>query len=100
LKADDAATVALYVRKNNVAGTANSGAIATLVDATDIQLSCFYDGINRLYYAVNGAIGGYIDTVDATVLPDAVCAPIISLKNGAAAAKAASIDYLFAAQER
>jgi hypothetical protein len=100
LKADDAATVALYVRKDNAAGSANSGAIATVVAATNIELACFYDGIDRLYYAVNGVIGGYIDAVTATFLPDVACAPIISLKNGEAVAKTATVDYLFIAQEK
>lgn len=100
LKADDAATVTLYVRKNNAAGSANSGAIATLVDATDVRLACYYDGISRLYYSVNGSPTGYIDNVDAAFLPDVVCAPVISLKNGEAVAKTATVDYLFVAQER
>lgn len=100
LKADGAATVTLYVRKDNAAGSANSGAIATLVAATNVELSCFYDGIDRLYYAVDGVIGGYIDSVTATFLPDVSCAPIISLKNGEAVAKTATVDYLFVMQEK
>lgn len=100
LKADDAATIALYVRKNNAAGSANSGAIATLANATDITLSCFYDGVSRLYYAVNGSTTGYIDNVDAAFLPAVSCAPILSLKNGDANARTATIDRLFIALER
>lgn len=100
LKADDAATIALYVRKDNAAGSANSGAIATLADATDIELACFYDGIDRLYYAVNGAVTGVITGVTALFLPDVVCAPILSLKNGDAVARTAIVDRLYIAQER
>lgn len=99
LKADDAATVALYSRQDNAAGSVNSGAIATLVNATMVQLDAYYDGGDRIYYAVNNAVLGYI-TVAAGTLPNVVCAPIISLKNGAAAAKTATVDRLFVMLER
>lgn len=99
LKADDAATIALYSRQDNTTGSVNSGAIATLVAATNVVLSCFFDGVDRLYYAVDGTIGGYV-TVAAGLLPNVACAPIISLKNGAAAAKTATVDYLYVAQEK
>lgn len=100
LKADDAATVTLYVRQDNATGSLNSGAIATLVNATNVRLSCYYDGNGRLYYAVNNAVLGYIDGITASILPNTACAPIISLKNGAAAAKTATIDRLVVIQER
>lgn len=99
LKADDAATVALYSRQDNAAGSVNSGAIATLVNDTMIQLDCYYDGGDRIYYAVNNVVTGFI-TVSAALLPNVVCAPIASLKNGAAAAKTATVDRLFVMLER
>lgn len=99
LKADDAATIALYSRQDNTTGSVTSGAIATLVAATMVEVACFYDGGDRIYYSVNNAVSGYI-TVAAGTLPNTECAPIISLKNGAAAAKTATIDYLLVAQER
>lgn len=99
LKADDAATVALYSRQDNTTGSVNSGAIATLVNDTMIDLSCYYDGGDRIYYAVNGSTLGFI-TVAAGTLPNVVCAPIASLKNGAAAAKTATVDRLFVILER
>lgn len=99
LKADDAATIALYSRQDNTTGSVNSGAIATLSDATMVDVEAFYDGADRIYYAVNGSVLGYI-TVSAATLPNTDCAPIISLKNGAAVAKTATTDYLLVAQER
>jgi len=98
LKADDAATISLYSRKDNAAGSI-SVVVATLVNATMIELGFFYDGGDRLYYEVNGAVQGYI-TVSAATLPDAVGAPVISLKNGDANARTAIVDYLWIAQER
>jgi len=99
LKVDGAATIALYCRQDNTTGTVNSGAIATLVNATVVDLSCFYDGGDRMYYAVNGNTLGFI-TVGSGFLPNVVCAPIASLKNGEAVAKTATVDRLFAIQER
>jgi hypothetical protein len=99
LKATAAATIALYSRQDNTTGSVNSGAIATVVAATMMEVACFFDGVDRLYYSVNGTVTGYI-TVSAALLPNTECAPIISLKNGEAVAKTATVDYLMFAQER
>lgn len=100
LKVDGAATVALYARQADVAAnSATSGAIATLVNATNVRLSAYYDGGDRIYYAVNNVVLGYI-TVSSTILPNVVCAPIISLRNGEAVAKTATVDRLYVIQER
>lgn len=98
LKADGAATIDLYSRQDNAAGSVNT-TVATLENATVVELACFYDGNGRLYYAVNGTVTGYI-TMTSGLLPNAAAAPIISLKNGEAVAKTATIDYLLIAQER
>lgn len=99
LKADDAATIKLYSRQDATTGNVVSDVVATLVNATNIELAVYFDGGDRMYYAVNGTVTGYI-TVSTALLPNVAVAPIISLKNGAAAAKTATIDYLFIAQER
>lgn len=99
LKVDGAATIALYSRQDNTTGSVNSGAIATLVNATDVTVAFFYDGVDRIYYSVNGSVLGYI-TVAAGTLPNIACAPVVSLKNGEAVAKTANVDLLLIAQER
>lgn len=100
LKADGAATVNVYFRKDNSTGSSSASAIATMADDTFIELAAFYDGVDRLYYAVNGTVTGYIDA-SSTYLPNANLAPVISLKQGEATnAKTATVDYLFIAQER
>lgn len=99
LKADDAATVSLYVRKDNTTGSSVAAAIATMVNATNIQLDVYYDGAGRVYYAVDGTVSGYID-MTATNMPDVILASICSLKNGAAVAKTATIDRLLVGLER
>ncbi len=99
LKASAAATIDIYVRQANAGANSVNATVATLVNATDVELGAFYDGVDRVYYSVNGAVLGYV-TVSSAILPNAVMAPIISLKNGEAVAKTATVDYLFVAQER
>lgn len=100
LKTDGAATIAFYVRQANVAANSvDSGAIATLVNATNVEVNCFYDGGDRVYYGVNGTVLGYV-TVSSAIWPNIVMAPIAALRNGEAVAKTATIDKLYVAQER
>lgn len=99
LKAAAAATIDLYVRQANVAANSVNTTVATLVAATDVELGAFFDGVDRVYYSVNGAVLGFV-TVSSIILPNISLAPIISLINGEAVAKTATIDYLFCAQER
>lgn len=101
LKAVGAATIDFYVRQANVAANSvNAGAIATLVNATQVEVAFMYDGIDRVFYAVNGVVLGSV-AVTATILPSAVMAPIFTLKNGAAAAaRTSTLDSAFVALER
>lgn len=100
LKVDGAATIAFFVRQANVAANSvDSGAIATLVNATNVEVSCFYDGGDRVYFAVNNAVLGFV-TVSSAIFPNVVLAPVVSLRNGEAVAKTATVDKLYFAQER
>lgn len=99
LKADDAATLAVYIRQDNSTGSASATGISTLVNDTFVTVSAFYDGGDRLYYGVNDTVLGFL-TVTSSILPNTNLAPIASLKNGAAAAKTATVDYIFVAEER
>lgn len=98
LKADGDTAISLYVRQDNSTGSIDIE-VADLEDAEFIELGVCYDGGDRVYYEVNGAVQGYI-TVSSAVLPNAPGAPVISVKNGEAAAKTATVDYLWIAQER
>lgn len=100
LKADDAATLTLYVRKDNTTGSTNSGAIVSLVNATFIDVAFFYDGLTTVFYQANGTKGAILLSSAAAFLPDTPVCLIASLKNGAAAAKTATVDRMFVAQER
>ena len=97
LKADGAATVSFISEKNNA--QVSSGAIASLEDAEMVDLAFFYDGVDRLYYSVNGATQGYINP-GASFPDDEVLTVSFALANGEAVAKTLSVDYIFAAKER
>ena len=101
LKADGSATLDFHFRQSNAdaAHAATVAAIATLVNNTNVVVSAYYDGGDRCYYAVNGAVAGYL-TILTTQIPNLTCAPVISLKNGEAVAKTAIIDYIYVANER
>lgn len=99
-KADDATAVSVYLRKNTTTGATT--AVVTggnMANATNIIFEAFYDGVDRLYYGYNGNIIGYLDA-SSTYLPDTSLAPVLEVKNGAAAAKTVTCDYIFVAKER
>jgi hypothetical protein len=99
LKADGSAALGVYCRKDNTTGTTSAAGVATLVNDTFVELELYYDGGDRLYYGINGTASGYLDA-SSTYFPNVILAPVISLKNGEAVAKTATVDYLFVAQER
>lgn len=96
-KDDGAATVSFHAEKNNV--QVSAAAAATVVAATQTEFGFYYDGIDRIWYMVNGTVLGYI--TPSTSLPDDEDLTItIGLRNGEAAAKTMSVDYVFCAKER
>ena len=96
LKSDGAATIDLLVEKNNTATTTSS--VATLVDATNIRLSFFYDGKDCIKIFADGV---KVATSVTTNLPDDEALTIsYGVQNGEASAKTMTIDYIFVAKER
>lgn len=96
LKADAAATVDFIVRSGGVE-IATSVDIATMVNDIQITFEFYWDGIDRVYFGVNGNVIGH---VTLTTLPTGLMAPTVGAITGATAAKTVLCDYLFAAQER
>ncbi len=95
LKSDGSNSVDLIVEKGNVPTTTS---VATLLDATDIRLSFFYDGVDSIKVFVDGV---HETTSVTTNLPDdEVLTVSFGVKNGEAAAKTMSVDYVMAAKER
>jgi hypothetical protein len=99
LKADDAATVSIICRKDASTGSTSASAIATLADDTFVTLAWYYDGVDKIVYAVNGAVLGSLAATSA-FLPDTICTVSFALQNGSAAARTMTVDYLFVAEER
>lgn len=94
-KADNTAAVTLEVVKN---GTATSSAVATMTDATNIELGFYYNGVDGIAYFVNDV---QVGTSAVTNLPDdEVLTVSFGFQNGAAASKTMTVDYIFAAKER
>lgn len=94
-KDDDAAAIALVSRAASVETT--TGAVATLTDATQVELQFYYDGIGSVWGAVNGTVVGRLTPA---ALPSVLMGFTFGVQNGAAVAKTLDIDQVFVAQER
>lgn len=95
---DESAALNVTVRKNATTGANNATSIATLANDTFLTVEWFYDGAGTLVYGVNGTLLGRLSASD--YFPDAATTVTFALQNGSAVARSATIDYLFAAQER
>lgn len=96
IKPDDAATVNFLVEKNGTATTAS--AVATMADDTFIRLGFYYDGVDGVFYYVNGVLAGKSATTN--LVDDEDLTISFAIQNGAAAAKTMTVDYIFCAKER
>ena len=99
LKADGAATLDVVCRKDATTGSNSASAIATLANDTFVTVAWYYDGIDRLLYAVNGTVLGSLNA-SSTYLPDTIGTVSFAIQNGEAVAKTMTVDYVYAAVER
>lgn len=100
IKADAAATLNIVGRQTTAATVTASSPIATLVNGTMVELAFFYDGGDRIYYAVNNTVTGYLQ-MSAATLPNTELLLAINSQNGAAgSSEVVTIDYVFVAQQR
>lgn len=97
-KTDLAATVDLVVR-SGASEIARESSVATMVAATQITLEFYWDGIDRVYYGVDGVPQGFLD-LNGLTLPTGLLAPTAGSVTGNASTTTVTQDYLFAAQER
>jgi hypothetical protein len=96
-KDDGDANLDFYAEKNNVQVAAT--AIATLANDTMVEVAFFWDGVDRIYYGVNGTVLGFIEP--STSLPDdEVLTVSFAIQNGEAVAKTMTIDSILVAKER
>ncbi len=97
-KTDAAALVDLVVR-SGASEIARSSGVATMVAATQITLEFYWDGIDRVYFGVNGDATGFLDLA-GLALPTGLLAPTAGAVTGNSSTTTVTLDYLFAAQER
>jgi hypothetical protein len=93
-KATAAQTVDLVTASASTATT--TSAIATLADATFVELGWYADGAGNISYYVNGRRSGTVTLTN----PAVVLSPAFGIKNGAGAAKTATIDFFIVTDER
>lgn len=94
---DTAAQTAVFVTRASSTST-TSATVATLADATYVHFGIYWDGVAT----VTGHVNGVAVATSTTNLPagTVIMTPSFGLRNGAAAAKTMSIDYIKAAQIR
>ncbi len=71
--------------------------VFSLVDATELTVEWYFDGIDRIYYGVNGTVLGRLDPPNIVTTELTVS---YGVQNGEAVAKTMTLDYIFAAKER
>ncbi len=100
IKADAAAAVLLTIAKSATAGERETLALGSMVNDTFFTVDLFYDGGDRIYAAVNGAMIGYLPYTTGFI-PNIAVTPTFYRSNGAAgASEILDIDTLWFAQER
>lgn len=99
LKADGAATVDIYVRKDATTGSNSATAVATLTNDTFVTFGWAYDGVDVVEFFFND-VKVYTLDGSSTYLPDALLTPSFGVQNGEAVAKNMTLDYIFVAIER
>jgi hypothetical protein len=74
--------------------------VGTIADATDFEASFYWDGIDRIYYGLNGVATGFV-TQDATFPIGVILTPVVFVSNGTVAAnRVLQCDYILCAKER
>lgn len=98
-KDDGDAALDIVCRKDASTGSNEDTAIHTVVSDTYLTVAWYYDGVDKVYYAVDDVIKGTVSATSA-YLPDTELAISFGIQNGSAGAKSMAIDFIFAAKER
>lgn len=96
-----AATMNLYVA--DASSVITTSAIATMANATHVDLAWYYDGVSSVMYYVDNVLKGTVNVTTTTagdLLPATELTVSYGIQNGAAAIKTMSLDFIFAAVER
>lgn len=100
-KAAGATTLSAVVRRDATTGSSSIANIGTMADDTFIELAFHYDGKQETEFFVNNVrMGSVTGILPTTFLPDTLLTNSFGILNGSAAARALTVDYVLAAQER
>lgn len=94
-KADGSASCSFAVAKNGTASTVEG--VHTFVDATDVTLEFFFDGVN-VYAYVNGVLAATVAVSNAAFPNDEDMTPHFEFTTGAVAVETCQIAWLRAIQ--
>ena len=94
---DDGDTDIDFVVTKDSTATEATG-IATLADATDVELGFYYDGVDTIEYFVNDARVG--SSVTTNLPDDEVLSLMMHIQNGEAVAKTMTVDWIMGCKER
>jgi hypothetical protein len=95
-KSEDGAATVEFNNDNNTTDT-DSGTIATMSDATFIELAAHWDGVNKIKCYADGVL---VETMTSITIPGAEMAVGFGAINGSASVETTNVDYIFIAQER
>jgi hypothetical protein len=94
-------SVDFFARRDATTGSRSATGVATMVNATMMEFGWAYDGIDTVYYSIDGVVRGGLNVAGTTpALPDALLSLSFGVETNAVATRAMTVDYLFAAMER
>lgn len=97
-KDDGDAELDFVSERNNVEVTEDN--IFTVLDDTDIEVAFFWDGIDRIWFGVNGTALGSITPGAASLPTDEVLTISFGIQNGEAVIKTMTVDFIYVSMER
>ncbi len=99
IKDDGDAQLDIVVRKDATTGSNRVNNIATVVSNTFMTVEWVYDGVDKVFYGVNGTLLGSLSATSA-FLPDTELTISIHMQNGEASSKQMVLDYIYVCKER
>ncbi len=94
---DGSANLNFYMRSGS-ATIGSDTSIATLVDATDVTLGFYFDGVSRLYYYTSAT--AQAGSIESSSFPTTEMTPVFGIRGGEAVANTLNMDYVCVIRER
>lgn len=98
---NSANAVDFFVRSNATTGSRSATGVATMVNNVFMEFGWAWDGIDTVYYSIDGVVRGSLLTTGAVnALPDALLSMSFGVETNTTVLRTMTVDYLFAAEER